>query len=65
MTRKRARHLMLELSRRVYLNQKGTLKGFGKMAKLYGDSWRPCDPYLSYKDVWSVEMKEFRKMVGM
>ena len=68
MSRKRARHLMLECSRRIYLNYYGTLKGFGKTARFYGDNWRHSD-YKStggYKAAWNSEiMQELRKSVGM
>ena len=58
MTRKRARHLMLELSRRIQLVQCGNLKGFGKIARFYDDNWRHID-YKStggYKSAWNSEI---------
>ena len=75
MTRKRARHLFLEMARRIYLEQSGTLKGFGKVAKHYSDAWRPVSnnraldekfQIRSYKDTWENELiKELRKSVNM
>lgn len=68
MTRKKARNLLLEMSRRIYLQQHGSLKGFGEVAKFYRDSWRHKD-YKStggYKKAWNSEiMVALRKSVGM
>lgn len=68
MTRKKARNLMLEMSRRVYLKEHGTLKGFGSVAKHYRDDWRHLN-YKStggYKNAWNSElMKLVRDYVGM
>ena len=59
---------MMELSRRIYLNQNGSLKGFGKIAEFYNDNWRHKD-YKStggYKNAWNSEiMVQLRKSVGM
>lgn len=68
MKRKRARHLLLEVARRVYLGQHGTLKGFGKVAKFYRDEWRHLDYTATggYKAAWNCEaMAALRKSVGM
>lgn len=68
MTRKKARKLMRELSRRLYLQQHGTLKGFGKIDKFYDDSWRHKDYRVTggYKAAWNLDiMVDLRKSVGM
>lgn len=69
MTQKKARHLMMELSRRLYIEQKGTLKGFGKVSKFYNDKWSPrfgSYGVYSYDDVWNNEtITAIRKSVGM
>lgn len=68
MRRKRARGLILELCRRLYLKEHGTLKGFGKVAKHYRDDWRHRDYNLTggYKKAWNCEQIKFiRKEVGM
>lgn len=71
MTRKKASHLMMELMRRIQLEQKGTLKGFGKTANFYRD-WKPSFEHVrqngvnSYKDAWECEpIKAIRASVGM
>lgn len=68
MTRKKARRLMIELNRRLYLKQHGTLKGFGAIERFYNDDWRHKD-YKStggYKAAWNgYYMKVLREMVGM
>lgn len=68
MTRKKARHLMLELARRLYLQNNGNLKGFGKIAKFYRDSYRHNDYFVSggYKATWNSELIVLlRETVGM
>jgi len=70
MTRRRARHLMLEISRRLYLQEHGNLKGFGKtqIYKFYNDDWRHRDYSVTrgYKNAWNSEcMLMLRKAVGM
>ena len=68
MTRKRARHLLLEMSRRVYLKEHGTLKGFGKIAKHYNDDWRHINYATTggYKKSWNSELMVLvREYVGM
>ena len=68
MTRKRARHLLLEVSRRAYLKQYGSLKGWGKIAKHYRDDWRHKDYTATggYKNAWNSEiMTLLRESVGM
>lgn len=67
MTRKHARKLMLELSRRIYLQQNSTLKGFGKIASFYRSNWRSDARKLGgYKAIWENEfMRELRDSVGM
>lgn len=72
MTQKKARHLFLELSRRVYLEHHGTLKGFGKAARYYRRNWHPiwytAKVYgiTSYADAWnSSTMAAIRQTVGM
>ena len=68
MTRKKARKLMRELSRRVYLQQHGNLKGFGSVDRFYNDNWRHLD-YSStggYKSAWNNPiLKTLRESVGM
>lgn len=41
MKREKARHMFMEVARRIYENENGNLKGFGKIAKFYRDDWRP------------------------
>lgn len=67
MNRKRARHLHLELSRRIYLREHGTLKGWGKIAKFYNDDWRPKFRLIyGYKGCWNYDiMVQVRKDYGM
>ena len=68
MNRKRARHLLLEVSRRLYLKEHGNLKGFGKIAKFYNDDWRHTDYKVTggYKAAWNNEiMVRLRESVGM
>lgn len=70
MTRKKARHLLLEMMRRQYLQEHGTLQGFGKVARFYGRSWRPDlsgDALIrSYRGAWEWDvMQILRKRVGM
>ena len=66
MTRKKARKLMREFSRRMYLKQHGNLKGFGKIDRFYNDDWRHRDYKATggYKAGWEA-MKEYREIVGM
>ncbi len=68
MTRRRARHLMLELCRRLYLTDHENLKGFGKTAKFYSDDWRHKNYKVTggYKKAWDSElMRKLRETVGM
>lgn len=68
MSRKRARHLLLELSRRLYLKEHGNLKGFGKIAKFYNDDWRHKDYKTTggYKKAWNSDlMVQLRATLGM
>ncbi len=72
MTRKKARHLFLEMARRMHMNQHGGLQGFGKTASYYGADWRPDFEVArrwglnSYEDCWNSEaVKQIRKSVGM
>lgn len=68
MTRKKARHLLMEFARRIYMQEHGTLKGFGKIAKHYSDSWRHENYAVTggYKAAWNSEiMVQLRKSVGM
>lgn len=68
MTRKKARHLNMELCRRLYEREHGTLKGFGIIAKWYSDSWRHTDYSKTggYKATWNNDvMVQLRKSVGM
>ena len=68
MTRRKARHLSIELCRRLYMNEHGNLKGFGKVARHYSDSWRHKDYATTggYKAAWESEiMVMLRKSVGM
>lgn len=69
MTRKRARHLLMELARRIYLEKHGTLRGFGKTASFYRDSWKPgegINRFGGYKGAWENEIiREIRKSCGM
>lgn len=69
MTRKRARHLLMELARRMHLQEHGTLRGFGKTASFYRDSWKPAEginKFGGYKGAWENEIiREMRKSCGM
>ena len=68
MTRKRARHLTLELCRRLYLKDHGTLKGFGRIAAHYRDDWRHTDYTTTggYKKAWNLDiMVQLREILGM
>ena len=69
MTRKRFRHLLLEVARRVHLSQNGDLKGFGETAKFYDRNWRmKCHPgeVGGYRAAWESEaLKALRASVGM
>ena len=68
MTRKKARKLTMELSRRIYLDSHGTLKGFGKVSKLYNDDWRHKDYSVTggYKKGWNNDiMVQLRQSFGM
>ena len=68
MTRKKARKLMTELSRRIYLENHGTLKGFGKVSKFYNDNWRHIDYSKTggYKKAWNNDiMVQLRQSFGM
>lgn len=68
MNRKRARHLVLELARRVYQKENGTLKGFGYIARHYRDEYRHLDYGKTggYKAAWNHPyMKDLREMYGM
>ena len=72
MTQKKARHLAMELSRRIYLGTHGTLKGFGKISRHYSDRWHLKFDVLgeyninSYHDAWNAPiMQQLRKLYGM
>lgn len=68
MNRKRARHLMLELSRRIHIERYGSCKGFGETAKFYRDEWRHLDYTKTggYKTAWNSNiMVAIRKSVNM
>lgn len=68
MNRKRARHLLLELSRRLYLAEHGNLKGFGKVARFYNDDWRHTDYKVTggYKAAWNSDiMMKLRRSLDM
>lgn len=67
MNRRTARHLMLELMRRVYLDQHKTLKGFGKTAKFYDRNWKPkVNEVGGYKAAWESDLlKTLRTVNGM
>ena len=68
MKRKKARHLIMELARRIYFDTYGTYKGFGKRAKHYRDDYRQKDHILTggYKKAWNHELIiELRKKYGM
>ncbi len=68
MTRKRFRHLMMELHRRILMSQ-WRYSGFGKVAKGWDRNWRmTCHPgeLGGYKAIWeSKELKPLRDSVGM
>ena len=60
---------MMNLARIMYLEQKGTLKGFGKTAKFYGRNWRPnmerIQRYGGYKNLWNGDlMRDLRAACG-
>lgn len=69
MTRKRFRHLLMEVSRRAHLNVHGDLKGFGNTSKFYDRNWRmKCHPgeVGGYRAAWESEaLKDLRASVGM
>ena len=72
MTRKKMRNNLRELSRRIHLEQHGSLKGWGKIARFYGDQWRPNWEeagrwgFKSYSDMWNSKvMTDMRESVGM
>lgn len=72
MSRKKMRHLLMEISRQIQLKQTGTLRGWGKIARFYGDSWLPNFDTMrelginSYKELWECDaMVALRKSVGM
>lgn len=68
MTRKKARKLTMELSRRLYIMEHGNLKGFGKVSKSYRDGWRHLNYSTTggYKKGWNSElMVQVRQIVGM
>ncbi len=68
MSRKRARHLLIEMSRRLYLEEHGDLKGFGRVMKFYNDDWRHKDFKSTggYKAGWNCEiMRQLRASLGM
>lgn len=56
MTRKRERHIMLEVARQLYLQQYGTLKGFGKIAINYNSDkrWRDGNSCFSVGSIMGV-----------
>lgn len=58
---------MVEMVRRMYLKEHGTLKGFGKTASFYRGNWRPnVNGFGGYKASWeSKVMQDLRKSVGM
>ena len=66
MSRKRANHLMLELTRRIYMQKNGNLKGFGKL-RAFKAYWKFYNmPTCGYKAVWdSEELLKVRRSVGM
>ena len=70
MSRKRMRHLLLEVSRRLHFEQHKTYEGFGKTAKFYGENWRPVYEEIQklggYKAAWNNDVvKQLRNSVGM
>lgn len=67
MTQKHVRKLMLEIARRIYLQEHGTLKGFGKIASYYRSNWKPDAKKLGgYKAIWENEfMLLLRNNFGM
>lgn len=70
MTNKKARGLYRELCRRIWLDQKGNLDGFGKSCRFYNRNWRPSEETLreqgGYKGIWESDvMVKLRKSVGM
>lgn len=73
MTQKRARHLFLELSRRLYEAHPDDFpNGFGGIAKHYRRAWHPNWAeankigIYSYRDAWeNPTMKALRESVGM
>lgn len=67
MKREKARKLMLEVSRRLYLQDHGTTKGFGRIAKFYRAGWMPDNKVTGgYKNAWNSKiMKELRELTGM
>lgn len=67
MTRKKMKNLMMEISRRIYLDQHGTLKGWGKTARFYNSDWYPkVEQFGGYKAAWNSKvMLDLRKSVGM
>ena len=69
MTRKKFKHLLLELSR-SYLQVHGNLKGFGKIAKYYDYNWcvkwNEIPDFKSYNDLWNCNLlKDLRRSVNM
>lgn len=68
MNRKKARHLMMEVARRLYIKEHGNLKGFGKIEKFYNDDWRHKDYTVTggYKKAWNSDiMRLLRESLGM
>ena len=70
MNRKTLRHKFLELSRRIYFDNHKTYKGFGKIAKFYGENWYPVlkeiQNFGGYKACWNSEIiRQLRDSVGM
>ena len=57
----------MELSRRMYLQRYGGLKGWGEDAKFYDRNWKPDINKLGgYKSAWESEIiRELRKSCGM
>lgn len=66
MSRKKARHLYLELSRRI-LTQSDCEKKIGEVLKFYNRNWKPdLRKFGGYKATWNSEpMLSLRKSVGM
>ena len=60
---------MMNLARIMYLKEKGTLKGFGKISSFYGRNWRPNMGVIQdcggYRNVWNSKlMRDLRAAYG-